>query len=413
MRDKILLFLLLVLLTLGVYGFLTFFERYEEEIDIGWSLEARQNPHLAAQIFLQENSITVDFDATLQDMSVISKQSTVFIQNADRVIPSMAKIDATLDWAHQGGHLILGASGDTELSSNTIFERFGIDINDFYDEEFEGIQQKPLSEQLKEINELGVNNEDADEAEVIDSFIEIEFNNGERLEVTLPLYKSFELVDRNQVEILQITEDELGISFLQIAYGRGVITFLPDSYLWQSYRIGYLDNAYFLLKLIDSDNFFAISLGQSLSLWELLKRYAYELVTISVLAIIFWLWSSVVRRGRLVPPAPPARRALSEYVMAMSEFFMAGNNHKQLLMAVKKDVFDTLLKKDRQFLNYESQTQAALIVEYCQSGENTVALPSINTDTVLEWLSRFEQEVMDETVFVEQVKFSYTIKKQL
>lgn len=418
MRDKIFLVVLLLLMALGVYGFLTFFERYEEEVNLGWGLEARQNPYLAAEIFLNDNSVDVDVDATLQDINFISSQSTIFIQDADRLLPSAKKIDSALTWAAQGGHLVLSAGGDAEFAANTIFQRLGVDLNTdgFYGEDFDQVfeeAQKKLSEQLKEINESDLDAETVDDTDVVKEFITISFSDGELLDVSFPQHKNFELANREELDILAISENESGIYFLQIAYERGVITLLPDSYLWQSYDVGYLDNAYFLLKLIDSDSFSIVYIGQSLSLWSLFKRYAYELVLVSVLGLIFWLWFSIVRRGRVVLPKPPARRELSEYVAAMSEFFMAENNHRQLLTAVKKDVFDKLLKKDRSFLNYEPQTQAAMIVEYCQGQQNEFLPFVINSDDVVQWLERFEQQEMDEIIFVEQVKLSHAIRKRL
>ena len=416
MIDKLIWFLILLIAALAAYGFFTFYERYEEEVNTGWSIEAIQNPYLAAEQFLNENNKQTATDIEFDSLSDMTTSATLFIPYADTAVPSATKIDEVLTWAEAGGHLILGASDETEYSSNTIFDQLGVFLtteeidSDIY---LDNNQQQTLSRQLEEINEKGLQAlETLDDNWVGDS-VSIAITNNEEIEVTLPLWKRFGIYEDHALNIVTISENEWGIYFLQIQYGSGLITLLPDSELWESYEIGYLDNAYFLLTLVDNEHFMILARGQMPSLMNLLNTYAVELMVSSLAWLVFWLWFSAVRRGRLVPLEPVGSRALSDYVVAMSEFFLAGGRQYLLMEAVKQDVFDQLIKKDRHFLDHSKQMQAELIVEYCQPYLTNKPNTSINRERVLQWLKKFEQDTIDELDFVEQVKLSHAIRKRL
>ena len=53
MINRLGLLLTLFTTVVGAYVFYTYFEAYEEELDLGWDVAAMRNPYLAAEQYLK------------------------------------------------------------------------------------------------------------------------------------------------------------------------------------------------------------------------------------------------------------------------------------------------------------------------------------------------------------------------
>ena len=432
MRDKIAFALLFIIIAFCVYGFFTFYERYEEEENIGYSLKAKQNPYLAAEYFLEKNNVDVSSDISSLDFSRIGSDSTLFITDVNSVLLTTAKIDDAIDWVSEGGFLIVGVNSEDELS-DSLLQRFDLQLfeNDIGENTdplgFPDDEPAKLSEILREQNKNAqegiednenVNNESGENKTDLNSFIsglgyseptsavEVSFDNvDDILNVYFPDYMSLDFTyyaDNNHD--LYTAGNGFGIHLVQANVGEGVITFLSHSTIWTSRNIGAGDNAYLLALLADESSPFHIIYDiRRENLWQLIKKFAFETIIICSLLLFAWLWYKAVRTGRILAPPSPDRRAFTDHIMAVSEFHMAEKNQQLLIDAVKEGLFEALRKRDHQFEKYDIKTQASLIASWCQ----------LNEQNVHNCLEFFNQANTNQIAFIQQMQMANTIRKQL
>ncbi len=125
MQGRVIWLASLVLLGLfGTWFYLTH-ERVEEEVWLGESKEAKRNPYLAAERYLDGRNVDVVRSETEADFDAIPTGSVVMISRADNMLVSESKIDAALEWVADGGTLVVGAGMEVQ-GYDSIFTRFGI-----------------------------------------------------------------------------------------------------------------------------------------------------------------------------------------------------------------------------------------------------------------------------------------------
>ncbi len=112
-RQNILLIGLLLVVVSGLgYWAYTKLEWEEKEIDLGFSKEARQNPYLAAEIFLRKHGIQA---TSVKNLSLLDKhrwrnielgaKDTLVLINANKTL-NEERYDALYEWIENGGTLI-------------------------------------------------------------------------------------------------------------------------------------------------------------------------------------------------------------------------------------------------------------------------------------------------------------------
>jgi hypothetical protein len=120
MRSKLLWLLPIVgvVITGLCYRYLT--EEYQAHIWTGESKQARLNPYLAAQKFLQERNVTVEPTIERLDFESIPTGDLVFLSKVDSMLVSQSQIDAALDWVSRGGYLLVGVVEETSGGSSIL-----------------------------------------------------------------------------------------------------------------------------------------------------------------------------------------------------------------------------------------------------------------------------------------------------
>lgn len=153
MRNKLILGLLAVLLSLVVTYVWFNIEPYEEIVLGPWSDEARKNPFLAAEQFLDQRDIATESSTELFSLDNLSTNSLLIIRNANLVL-SKNRVDALEQWMQRGGHVIVAAQLLTE-ETDILLSRFDVTKDpdyfdeDFYEEDDDGELQ--LDPELKDI----------------------------------------------------------------------------------------------------------------------------------------------------------------------------------------------------------------------------------------------------------------------
>ena len=386
MKNKNFLILLL-LIALSALAYLTYqvIEYYEEEVDQGWGEEARRNPFLAAEQYLQQLGLLVESSGDLTVFKELPINGTLVLTDAN-LIQTQEQADQLTDWLDGGGHIIAAVNYNSANDVGSLLSSFYIeqyDANEFQGEEgdleeVETTVEQKASELLREYNELLDLDEEEKEEIIPDdqiTFLEFEdikeqlrihFNNS-----TLLYHESFyEYEDEYEgyEEIVVDPEpfywagDEQGTRLMQFAIGEGMLTVLSGSEIWQSDNVQRFDHAYLLWVLSRySDKIVFIYGVQMPSLFQLLWKYAAEFIIAVSILLLFWLLYKTKRFGPVKEVVFNVRRSVAEHLQMESEFLWEQQQASELLAAVRSDVFQKMQAKYPKFRQLSELDQLQLI----------------------------------------------------
>ncbi|WP_226648864.1 DUF4350 domain-containing protein [Microbulbifer variabilis] len=380
MTTKRLLIGIALLLCAGlVWLFLTFFERYTEEKDRGWGAEARRNPFLAAERYLAQMGLEPRQAENISVLNGLSPDATLFIANSSQAY-NPQRVEELLQWVESGGHAIVVARTegfDFEKGRSDerdwLLESLGVSIVEGHEEyRFENPLQPLLGEDAELSPEqspgeaLREYNRKIDEAKAegqTETKKEKPRNPDVEPEdlITLPTSGGAELqlhfnarhllyhegIDNSSAEgapefFAKVWREDEAVPFMQFERGRGVITLLTDSTLWQSNRIGHFDHAYFLQLLAGSGDFVFLTRPRFDSLGFLARKYTAEFFISGLFALLGWLILRARRFGPLQPSPEIARRSLLEHISACGHYYWRDDQCQRLLRGQREELLRRL-----------------------------------------------------------------------
>ncbi|MDH5356318.1 MAG: DUF4350 domain-containing protein, partial [Gammaproteobacteria bacterium] len=390
-------------------------EFYEETVETPWSLEARRNPYLAAQQFLQRSGIEVTEADSLIHLNNLESVSTVFISHAGQIV-NPRQLDAVISWLQEGGSLIITADS-VATEDDLLLQAFEVDVDwtgydyeDIDDEE----EEQSMSESLREYNEKidsGMTPEQIS-AEAGDESIltSIEFSDDIG---TLDILFDPDLVlshpyvagdndregsDRNP---FSWASSENGIHLMQFNVGEGLLTIVSDSSIWRSSHIDQFDHAYLLWILSATDGDFAIlRTTERESLWDSFFHNAYELLIALSIFIAFWVWYTAQRFGRITPIEIGQRRALSEHFSTTANYLWHRNAAEYLLQPLRDQIFRRAHLAIPAFAASDIETRFTLVAEHS----------NIDRQAIVHGLQASD---FNETSFVRTVKLLKQIEQSI
>lgn len=290
----------------AVYWFFENFERREYEYREGLSTEARRNPFLAAQRYLNK----LEFDAkTVQGRNWITNPPTgngALMVN--HIGPNLLEPqeERLLNWVSRGGQLILiphrSWVSEDHFTGNRLFERLGIELHiRSPDEESEDLDSEHSWDGFKE--------------DIVD--VETE-GLKDTLNVIFDAYRSLEDT-QNRAEWRLAGEH--GVHLLEWSHGKGLITILSDNRFMRNTDLGDHDNAWFLSYLLQNQKqIWFLHDSRVPSLLLLLWQYAFYPILLMLLAVIFWMWHVSIPLGARIFPQVLIRRNLLEHLDAVASF---------------------------------------------------------------------------------------------
>ena len=436
MKKVLLTWLPIILIALLVWAFKTFYESYDKEVHSGYSIEARKNPFLAAQLFLQRNNVNVIEKTDVLDFSLIGTNETVFLSNVDDMILTQSQIDKALDWVDSGGFLIVGV-GDEIQGNASILERFDIDPIEYIDDNdnylIDDGEFKPLSQRLRELNEeIDERNENGEPAEEDVSFEELlvsdfqkdatyyQVSLGDDVgELNLQVVDNIvlnhpqvgeqyddEYVSGNYEDTYDLSaqvSDAKGARVLQFHYGQGTFTALSSSVMWETDLIGEADHAFFLAYFVPENatiRFFYNVISPSLS--SLLKHYFSESILIVFVLLMLWLWRSSLRVQGIKNEVTSQRRAFSEHLKASADFLLAKEQYSLLLTPIHSDINNGMRLLYPGYLDMAQAKQISLI-------STTTKLP---IETIEAWFEALKN-VEDQEQIIATIKVGNVIRNKI
>lgn len=388
-RVAIAITLLLVAAAAAVFPF--FFERYSEDIDRGFGAEARRNRFLAAEQFLTEVGIPHRRADNIAILGELDEGEALFLTSSSQIY-NADRLHQFLQWVEQGGEAIVVASGgyaDHErdqlldylglsVTRGEIDLYFNQQVREVFGEQAADIRNKTLSELMREHNrrvdgevsgEGSREGSAADDGEIQaeeefpqenqrDPDIDDErllfftsdsgagytlfFNPQQVLTHELMAEEHATEVDGGYLRWVRFANIPDQSPMVQFERGRGRITLLADSGLWQNDRIGEFDHAYFLTHLVGERALVMITRPHFDGLATLARRYASEFFLAGFLALLAWVANRSRRFGPLTPAPAAERRSLLEHIRACGQFYWRSDRAQALYESARRPLLQKI-----------------------------------------------------------------------
>ena len=297
---------------------------YQETVEQGPAPQARNNPYLAAERFLVEQGKSVSLPARLDGVLDNAPNDQILLLLADRAEMTPDQSTDLLEWVGAGGHLVFvaerlwdeqaGQSGDLLLDA--------LDLQQYETEDDPG----------KAADAAGQAGSVDNRATLTRLYLEGD---------TEPAYLAFDtryhLYDAGKKAHAWANSDG-ATHMLQLQHGKGLVTALTDSWIWQNDAIGQHDHAWLLWYLTQDRNVTLLHHAEHDSLLQQLLRHFPQALTALLLALLFTVWHRAARHGPIIVPADRGRRQLQEHLRASADFLYRHAGQRQLLDTLQQDI---------------------------------------------------------------------------
>lgn len=334
----------LITFTLGVFWFLHNFERKPYEVYRGISPAALGNPMLAAERYLQAMGMNAVSRKGIDFLKVLpSPEDSIVIRHLPRGL-STATNDRLMAWVESGGHLLLtpGPLTKDNANRNDLFSRLGV-------------QRKPNGGD----NDCGCPDEDKKETaspdktggeeEILtpepsdsiimaqlDTFsIQLRYNEDINLLVDSGGKANFSIKGDHQLIYEDDTEDdsyeeqspretfveEDADWLLEYPVGAGRITVLSDMANFSNRSIGDYDHAFLLSWLLrDRSHIWLLYAADARPLPVILWNLAPPLWICLIVVLILAIWRMQRQSGTLLHPNPEIQRNLLAHIDGSGQY---------------------------------------------------------------------------------------------
>lgn len=315
-RQALLISLLVVAALAGFYWGVQLLPWRYEEVDHGFTDEARRNPFLAAKLFLEQQNVPVSSARGLSHLDDLpAPEGGVLLIYSTEGILSSVQTERLWHWVEQGGHLIINANSFNDLSNgenrSPLLQRLGVAVRPVAGKSDRGRDRFFNTFSLFFDHRQG---KCPDEEQVM----EIEFKN-EPENLKIALNSNAYLENRGKLESVAAVNND-GAQLMRYFIGAGMVTLVTDMGFWSNSYIACYDHAYLLWKMIGDGEVLILSHAYVPSLFTLLWQKAALAVTLLLLLLLAWLWRRSRRFGPLLLENHSRRRSLMEHLHASAMF---------------------------------------------------------------------------------------------
>lgn len=392
--------LVLAVFTIGTAWFLTTFEQVPVKHRTGEQLEARRNPYLALERFLERMGRPLTRVGRTDMLDHLAADGVLILDCCRRSQMSPQRVDRLLAWVAAGGYLMMVP--ETGSIPDPILDRLGIVRNEpETDDESTDEQTEPtvddespdpenqededadpgIGEEIPDGDEDGTENgdrattgPDSPPATGADGPICRPDSTPDTVTVTLPhaarplvaAYRRPNLWStRIEPEWSAGDENGSGAQWLHLAYGQGQITIAAG---WgrslQNRKIGDYDHAELLWALLQAyrpDPAQPIVLATRMNvitLGDWLIESAWPALAGLLVWLGAWLWHRIPRFGPAQPEAPPDRRELREHLAAVGRYIWRAGSLGHWLDIARESFFTRLGRRHPALLDLAPAEQA-------------------------------------------------------
>lgn len=394
-----------LLLTAAAALFLYFFERHTEEVDLGPGPEARRNPFLAAERFLDQLDIPHRRADNIAVLSTLGERDVLFLGSSSQIY-NPDRLRELLDWIEAGGHaIVIVHRGDGENEQNLLLDTLGLEVTtgdlDFYfnsqiremfgenTDDLEELKEAPsasemmrkhnrkLADQAKEDSTEAEQesaeqdepeprrNPDVDPEKLVNltsdsgASYALYFNPGKVFTHEMMAQSPDTDLDGNLLRWVRFQKVPDQSPLVYYERGRGRLTLMTDGALWHNHRIGEFDHAYFLSHLVGERDLVMVTRPKFDTLGELIQRYALELFFAGLLALAAWIANRSRRFGPVLPAPASERRSLLEHIGACGQFYWRSQRAENLFEQARAPLLQKLGARSNGSPGIEQQQQLA------------------------------------------------------
>jgi len=376
--------------------FKTNFERVEEEIDRGFSQEARRNEYLAATRLLEQSDaevIAVERFADIEDFSGVGE---IFL-SSDTTVFSEQQFESLLDWINGGGHFIYAAN---EIhNGNRILEKLGAEV---YDNEYSDDDEDFLSEDDPDYDAAESEEEDRSDYTTLLSFNGLDYELKVEFDSNTAIHWTEADSGDYHIEPFYAVGDTHGLHFLQYEWGDGLITLLSDDSIFTNDYIADADHAFLLLRIMGKDTKVALITGNDVqALWKIMGFYMPEFLWICAILFIAWLASTLQHFGPKRAKTVIQRRSFVEHLLASATFYWRQNQQQRLLLSLRSQAIKPIQRRVHGFDQLSQQEQVNLLVDCTPFNQEQLHY------------AFFDNEPMQERTYIEVVRILKAIRENL
>lgn len=308
---------ILIVLGMVFYWFITSYTKIFYERDAGYSQEAKRNPFLALEKFVESYAISYESrkDFQLFDQSP-GQYDTIFINNSRIAMPESVR-QQMKRWVSQGGHLVLLATEYYDVNTATSRDRF--------------------------LDELGVrfykNEMDTYDIGEDDTISKMTFQDDIQ-ETQVDFDPSSGYLHDNSGKATFLGGNNFADYMLQYPLDEGLITVLTDFSIWSNSFVENHDNALFFLQLA----------GNSEKVWFIYNRIQPSLIDLAidkvpyvvislVSLLILLLASNLWRQGVLHQDEKPVTREILKHILAAARFSYRLDKGENLVKNMRESLF--------------------------------------------------------------------------
>lgn len=167
--------------------------------------------------------------------------------------------------------------------------------------------------------------------------------------------------------------DDSGTRLLQFDYGDGTLTAISSAKLWNNDYIGVADHALFLAYFVPENSRLHLFYNFDVpSIVEILRKLFLELLIISLVMLLLWLWRRGIRVQREVVVVEGQRRNFQEHLHAAAKFMTANKQFEPLISSLQHDIADQMRSYYPGFAQLAKPAQVAMLVERTQLSQDLV-----------------------------------------
>ncbi|GAA6186555.1 hypothetical protein NBRC116595_38050 [Aliiglaciecola sp. NS0011-25] len=369
----------LIILVAGVFLY-NGFESYEKVTDIGFNDEAREQPFLAAKLFLEAEGTEVQL---LEDYRLLyaNNESAIFPTTDDTIVLSEGEIALSkaiakqlIDWVKSGGHLImaLNASQDADVfRANALIQELNLAVN-WLPEDTENV------------------------------FTPTEIINPDDQPLMVNLENRYRLVLPADPSVFYTAGDLYGPTFAQMEMGDGLVTMLTDVYIWNNYQIAYEDNVELLDQLVGNSSKVYVFSTQELPHWfSLLYDFAPYFIWFGSVLLALSMWHWAMRFGPILRIDEHNYTPFSLHIKAAGEFYWRQKQQRELIDEIRHSIIVALHKK-------RPATKSADKQQMLEQLSQISHWPIETINTLM-----FSQAQVNETQFTQSIASLQTLRKML
>ena len=345
----------------------------EEVIDLGFSPEARQNPFLAAQRFLQSQDIEVKHHTSVFALDALPRPAdATLVLAGSRQALGAHRAQRLWTWVESGGHLVTDAQAMTDPvtgeTDDVILQRLGLR---HYSQHASTRRPDHEEESMSVfLSLLGQRRALCENAEGI-----VEFQVGDQAApLQIQVHSDGWLMDAEELALASAGREDEGTQFVQFEVGQGLVSVFTDLRHWSNRHVECYDHAFLLWYLVgvNPQAWFVYS-NQLPSLPRLIWQQAPLVVVLSVCLLVLWLWRRGRRFGPLVVGDVRRRRSLLEHVHASALFQWRLGQWASLLDDLRLSIRQHMVQRHHGFQRLSAAEQHALIARLADVDEQQVA----------------------------------------